>query len=132
MLGMSCPLAEARGWGCGSGLSFFADFLAKNSDALLKTYFHEVNRVFKGNLIVLLEKLPLETRYRNVDIAIELEKLNSIFPKLDKNFAGSLYDSLLSFAKHVAKSSGGFLSMGSISPIEKAWITLDMINDPRV
>lgn len=109
----------------------FADFLSKNSDPALKDYYGIVNQHFKDQLITLLEKLPFETRYRNVDIAIELEKINSIWPKIDKRFAKKYYQSLLDFAKHVAKSSGGVFSMGSISPIEKKWIQLDMIENPE-
>ena len=60
-------------------------------------------------------------------ISEELSKLNPVLAKLNPSFSHLLYRDLLSFAKHVARSSGGVLSMGSISPEEEALMSLPMI-----
>jgi hypothetical protein len=57
-----------------------------------------------------------------------LAKLNQTFPKIhDRESAVGLYESFISFARHVARASGGFLSWGTINVHEKKLMSLDMI-----
>ena len=60
-------------------------------------------------------------------ISDDLAKLNTTLAKLDQRLAAMLYSSYKSFAKHVAKSSGGFLGFFSIGPEEAKWLDLPMI-----
>lgn len=61
------------------------------------------------------------------EISEKLEKLNPIMAKLSPVLGATLYKSYTSFAKHVAKSSGGFLGFFAIGPEEEKWISLPMI-----
>ena len=61
-------------------------------------------------------------------LSSKLASLNPILAKLENDIAVDLYESYLSFAVHVAKSSGGFLGMMSISAEEKELIGLTMLN----
>jgi hypothetical protein len=77
----------------------------------------------------MLATLPKDNEQRLAEISKRLSGLNSILPKLDQVFAWRFYQSLVSFAKHVAKSSGGFLGWSSIGSAEKKLIGLDMIEE---
>ena len=93
----------------------------------LQPFYEEVGSNYEKQVDDLIKNLPKDTAQRNEAISGGLAKLNDIFPKLDINFAKRLYDSFTSFAEHVAKASGGFLRIGSISAAEKQWIELPMI-----
>lgn len=67
----------------------------------------------------------LETR--NSTVAKKLTALNPILAKVSPKLGATLYNSYLSFAKHVAKASGGLLGFFSISPKEAALLDLEMI-----
>ena len=94
---------------------------------VLHDFYVQVGRNFSTKLNQLIDDLPTGTDYRNQMIAEKLSELNDVFPKLEIHYAATLYQSLVSFAKHVAKASGGFLGIGSISKDEKKWIDLPMI-----
>lgn len=94
---------------------------------VLHDFYVQVGRNYSSKLNQLIDDLPSDTDYRNQKISKELNELNDIFPKLEIHYAATLYQSLVSFAKHVAKASGGFLGIGSISKHEKKWIDLPMI-----
>ena len=64
---------------------------------------------------------------RNKTVEQKLSDLNPILAKLDTNLGSKLYTSYVSFAKHVAKASGGFLGFFSIGPAEKAVLDLKML-----
>ena len=94
---------------------------------VLHDFYTQVGRNFKGRLDSFIDTLPKDTNSRNLKISDELSSLNDIFPKLEIHFAAELYNSFTSFAKHVAKASGGFLGFGSISKEEKKFIGLPML-----
>jgi hypothetical protein len=60
-------------------------------------------------------------------ITDDLTAVGSTLGKLNKTYADKLYDSWKSFAKQVAKASGGFLGFGDISEQEKQLMDLHMI-----
>ena len=74
-----------------------------------------------------IDTYPKDTSARNMKISDDLSLLNEIFPKLEIHFGAALYDSFVSFAKHVAKASGGFMGFWSISKEEKEFIELPML-----
>ena len=95
----------------------------------LKEFYLEVGENFTERLDHNIEEYSGETELRNKNISAKLEALNAILAKIDdREVAIAFYDSLLSFAKHVARASGGFLSWGSINPHEKKLLGLDMIH----
>ncbi|PCH66230.1 MAG: hypothetical protein COC01_08645 [Bacteroidetes bacterium] len=100
---------------------------------ILQDYYKTVSENFESNLekfVVYINSFPQDAKERNPHIAQELEKLNDILTKLDDEFSTNFYESIKSFAQHIAEASGGVLGFGSISPEEKAWVDLSMIKNP--
>lgn len=93
----------------------------------LQEYYTNLGETYSDRLESLMSILPDDVAARTAAIEELLAGLNQIFPKLEVNFAARFYKSLLSFAKHVAKASGGFLGFGAISRDEKKLIDLEMI-----
>lgn len=98
------------------------------SETLLRDYYNSVGAHFEERVSALIKELPDDTEVRTEVLSQHLAKLNPILTKLDNTFAAYLYDSFLSFAKHVAKAAGGFLSFMTISAEEKKLIGLEMID----
>jgi len=94
----------------------------------LHHFYQEVGNDFSGKLDKLIAELPNDSESRTKILSESLAELNDVFPKLENDLAVDLYNSYLSFAKHVAKSSGGFLGMMSISAAEESLIGLPMLN----
>jgi hypothetical protein len=94
----------------------------------LQEFYERVGDHYQEKLDQMLESLPKDNEQRLTEISERLSGLNSILPKLDQVFAWRFYQDLISFAKHVAKASGGFLGWSSISKAEDELIGLDMIN----
>ena len=94
----------------------------------LKEFYLEVGEDFQQKLDTYVDKYSGDVEVRNQNIAKILAKLNAVFPKIkDREVAVALYESLLSFARHVARASGGFLSWGSIDVHEKKLMSLEML-----
>ena len=96
----------------------------------LLDFYQEVGENFEDKLKVLIQQYPLNSEERNPVITDELEKINSILPKLDKQFASEFYESIKDIAKKVAEASGGVLGYMAIGYEESKLIDLKMIKDP--
>jgi len=94
----------------------------------LYEYYEKVDDHYQEKLDKLLASLPEDNDQRLAEISKKLSGLNPIISKLETVFAWRYYNSLVSFAEHVAKASGGFLGWASINKEEQALIGLDMIN----
>jgi hypothetical protein len=94
----------------------------------LKPLYRDVGENFEERLDHYLEKLPDDLSEMQRLISDKLTKLNEILPKIDSWYAQLYYESLLSFAKHVAEASGGILGFMSIDAKEKQIIKLPMID----
>ncbi len=94
----------------------------------LKPLYREVGENFQERLNYYLDKLPEDISEMQHLISDKLAKLNVILPKIDSWYAQLYYESLLSFAKHVAEASGGILGFMSIDAKEKELIKLPMID----
>lgn len=99
-------------------------------DTQLMKFYSTVNKTFEETLYEMINEYPKRAEDRNPVIAEELGQLNSILPRLDKNFAIAYYKNLKSYGKKIAESSGGFLGFMSVGAEEKPWIDLPMVNDP--
>ncbi len=99
-----------------------------NHDSLTG-YYEKVGKNYQEKLDHMLATLPKDNEQRLTEISERLSRLNSVLPKLDQVFAWRFYTSLVSFAKHVAKSHGGFLGWSSIGSEEKKYIGLNMIEE---
>ncbi len=98
----------------------------------LLPYYKEVGKTFNERLNDLLAELPAGLDERQQEISNRLAKLNGVFTKIDAFYAKSFYESIRSFAEHVAKSSGGILGFLSVSRAEEDWVRLPMIDEPEV
>ncbi len=94
----------------------------------LNEFYEEVEKGFIANVAALISDLPKEVESRQRMISQKLAQLNDILPLLENKVAFQIYESLISFASHIAKASGGFLRFGSVSKEEKQWINLPMIH----
>jgi hypothetical protein len=97
----------------------------------LNNFYEDVEQGFHKRLEELIKELPGFVDKRQEVISSRLANLNTILPLLDNEIGHQIYDSLTSFAKHIAKASGGFLRFASISKAEKEWIHLPMV-DPII
>ncbi len=93
----------------------------------LHDYYSHIGTNFAERLNKNIDELPKNTAERQQSISNQLAELNTIFPKLDPPFNAKLYDSFVSFAKHVANASGGFLGFSRVSKAESEWMTLPML-----
>lgn len=93
----------------------------------LNHYYQDIESGFHQKLSDLIASLPKETKAREELIVNALSELNDILPLFDNQLGFQIYESLKSFAQHIAKSSGGFMRFGSISKEEKKWMNLPML-----
>lgn len=94
----------------------------------LNSFYEDVEKGFHAKLEALIKELPGVLDSRQEIISNRLANLNTILPLLENEVGHQIYESLTSFAKHIAKASGGFLRFASISKAEKEWIHLPMID----
>jgi len=102
----------------------------KKTIGILAGYFKEISEDFEDKLKVIIQGYPYESTQRSPIIIGELAELNKIFPKLDKTFAKSFYDTLIELAEKVASSSGGLLGIRSVGAEEARYVHLPMIQKP--
>tara|TARA_Y100000385_G_C13054218_1_gene621207 strand:+ start:414 stop:902 length:489 start_codon:yes stop_codon:yes gene_type:complete len=110
----------------GSKLSHIRSY---NDEYRLNDLFEEVEKSFQEKVSGIMKQVPGTVEDRYEWIKPNLSKLNEVLEQLDNTNAFSIYKSLLSFAKHIAKADGGFLGFGTISSEEHKLISLPMINE---
>ncbi len=98
-----------------------------NEDTL-HGFYTMVGRDFDAVIEKELAELPGLVEDRSNVLIEKLAEVNAILPLLDHSVRKALYKSYVSFAKHVAKASGGFFDFWSISLAEEKWLDLEMIN----
>lgn len=112
-----------------------ADWAAKltevrsySANSKLKSFYKDIGLDYQEKFDFYIDTLPVGLDARNNEISEKLSELNEILSGLGEECAAILYDDYLSFAKHVAKTSGGFLGFMTISRAEEKVMSLDMIN----
>jgi hypothetical protein len=93
----------------------------------LQEFYRIVSEGFWVELQHQMQVLPPNVKDRNKLIIKNLKEINPILAKLDHEIAYSLYKGLLALAEEVAKASGGFLRIGSISKKEQDLLNLTML-----
>lgn len=93
----------------------------------MKSFYKEVGTDYTTKLDDYLKSFPENTEDRTRLISERLSQLNPILAKLDPKTGARIYKSLTSFAKHVAKASGGILGFFNINKHEAKLIGLPMI-----
>lgn len=101
-------------------------YTAENS---FQKFFEELDRDYDKKLDAFIDKFPGDVKGRIAAISEQLEKLNPILSKVDPVFARDFVGELKSFAHHVARASGGFFRVGSISKEESELIELPMLKE---
>lgn len=94
----------------------------------LRPFYKKVGNTYEARLHQLMDMLPKDKDSRNQIISDELAKLNAILPKLDHFYARLYYQSLKSFADHVAHASGGVMGWLSVGFEEYKVVDLHMID----
>ncbi len=99
-----------------------------NNPLNLNSYYEAAEQGFNDKLISIIANSPKDTGERTAFLTNKLSEVNDVLSCLENNLAAELYKSFLSFAKHVAKASGGFFGMMSISTEESNLMDLKMID----
>lgn len=94
---------------------------------IMQDFYDKVGVDYHERLNRWLKVVSKDTAERNADLSGRLEKLNPILAKLTPELGAEMYRSFTTFAKHVAKASGGFWGFGSINKEEAALIDLPML-----
>ena len=95
----------------------------------LRSFYKDVGVDFHEKLEGLIASLPKPEAERVAFIEKHLTQVNPVLAKLHPKLGSELYTSFRSFAKHVAKASGGFLGFFSVGPKEAELIELSMIDE---
>lgn len=96
----------------------------------LSSYFRELSEDFEDKLKITIQGYPYASTQRTPLIVEELSELNRLWPKFEKTFASSFYDSLRDIAEKIASSSGGVLGIRSVGSEEARYIHLPMLHKP--
>ncbi|MEX0968223.1 MAG: hypothetical protein WD077_13360 [Bacteroidia bacterium] len=110
-------------------------FRTMKEDYLLREFYREIDENFHQSLqdkIQELKGIADNAEGRNLWISQKLAKVNELWPKIEYNLATKLYVSFKTLASHIANSSGGVLGFGAMSPSEKLWVDLQMIDNPEL
>jgi hypothetical protein len=94
---------------------------------ILRHYYSDIAEDIEEKLHDLSVNLHLDQETRESEILEKLLKVNDILAKLDQFTGASLYNSFISYAEHIAKASGGFLRMWSVSKAESRLMNLPML-----
>jgi hypothetical protein len=102
-------------------------FRQEVGNELLFDYYEIAESFFVETMTSLLsEEKGTQTRIANLETA--LTNLNPILAKVDSKFTSELLESWKSFAKQVAKATGGIFGFGGVSAQEKHLMDLKMIH----
>ena len=97
----------------------------------LRAFYGEVEIEMDDDIRAMLQRLSKDPEQRQRQLTVEISKVNAIFPKLPLTYQHKLYNSLRSFARHVAKAGGGILfNLLAIDFQESKLVDLPMINMP--
>ncbi|HQV67800.1 MAG TPA: hypothetical protein PLC27_11865 [Saprospiraceae bacterium] len=93
----------------------------------MKAFYQEVDAGFIEKVQYYMEALPAGVEARTSLITERLAALNPVLAKMKPFYAYKLYQGFLSFASHVAKSSGGIMGFFTINPAEAKLVKLPML-----
>ncbi len=94
----------------------------------IKEFYKEVDVDIVEKINYYIETLPGGVQQRNDIIIDKLAALNSIFDKIEQPKRYNLYKGFLTFAEHIAKSSGGVLGFFGVNSEEAKLISLPMLH----
>ncbi len=82
----------------------FSHIKTYSCNPLLSKFYAEADKVFQANIEQLDNELPIGKDERETAIKNELEKIEKILLKLDKDYASTMRHSMKSFKDHVSKA----------------------------
>ena len=103
------------------------DIRSYSHEEELQAYYEKVSENFAQQVRMIVKDLPANTKDAVPALAATLAGMNDILPKLPPTISGPFLKSMKTFATHIARASGGFLKIASISKEEQALIDLPMI-----
>ena len=103
------------------------DIRSYSHEEELQAYYEKVGENFEQQVRMMVKDLPTNTKDAVPALAATLAGMNEVLPKLPATVSGPFLKSMKTFAKHIARASGGFLKIASISKEEQALIDLPMI-----
>ncbi|MEM6699795.1 MAG: hypothetical protein AAF599_15440 [Bacteroidota bacterium] len=95
----------------------------------VKDYYEQIDGMVEDRINSYLTMLSKDRTERMNQVSAELAKLNPVLAKMDACYAAALYQSFLSFAKHIARASGGILRFLTIDPKEHKVVDLPMLEE---
>lgn len=102
----------------------------KRSKSKVLSFYRELGEDFEDKLKIVIQGFPISVEERSPLLVGELTKLNSVFKKLEHDFAIEFYESLREIASEIAKSSGGLLGLNKVGDEEAKLVQLTMVKDP--
>jgi hypothetical protein len=111
-----------------------ADIRSFDNHGRIAAYYEIVDERILDRIAELRKELPADIDERQQLINQRLAGLNAALAKLDSPFDYLYYRDFISYAKHLAEVSGGFLSYFSVGPEEEQAIqlpTVDPIEKPE-
>ena len=103
------------------------DIRSYSHEEELQAYYEKVSENFAQQVRMMVKDLPTNTKDAIPALSATLAGMNEVLPKLPATMSGPFLKSMKTFAKHIARASGGFLKIASISKEEQDLINLPMI-----
>jgi formate dehydrogenase maturation protein FdhE len=97
----------------------------------LLSYYQDIAPDFEKSLKELLNSYPKDAEVRSKQVLEDIERLNEILKKVDRNWAVQFIESMKDIAKKVAEAAGGVFGYLSIGYEESKLIDLKMIKVPN-
>lgn len=111
-----------------------ADIRSFDNHGRIAAYYEIVDDRILDRIAELRRELPADIVTRQAEINERLAGLNGVLAKLESPFDYLYYRDFVSYAKHLAESSGGFMRYFAIGPKEDRVIklpTVDPIEKPE-
>jgi hypothetical protein len=96
----------------------------------LISYYQDIAPDFEESLKELLSSYPTDAEVRSKQVIEDIERLNAILTKVDRDWAIQFVESMKDIAKRVAEAAGGVFGYMSIGYEESKLIDLKMIKVP--
>jgi hypothetical protein len=98
----------------------------------LMAYYKEVDKIYSDRFTHFVETFPAEVKDRNAIITQKLTGINDVLAKIEPALGAKIYKSYLSFARHIAKATGGIMGFFAINQEEAKLVHLPMIKPIHV
>ena len=95
----------------------------------VKGFYKDLDAQIEDRIAALLERYAHHHEEREKVLGERLAALNPVLASLPTRLGAHMYQDLTSFARHIAKASGGFLRIFSVNVEEKEFVGLPMINE---